>query len=98
VGDSIGRWEGSTLVVDTVGFNGYAELDARGQPTSAKLHTLERFTPSADGSIDIDTTIEDPEYYTQPPPSSVPGTRLQKSPSIRYTSRSVSLAWVEYQP
>ncbi len=67
VGDSIGRWEGATLVVDTMGFNGYAELDARGQPTSAKLHTIERFTPSADGtSIDIDTTIEDPEYYTQP--------------------------------
>jgi hypothetical protein len=67
VGDSIGRWEGTALVVDTVGFNGYAELDARGQPTSAKLHTVERFTRSADGeSIDIDTTIEDPEYYTQP--------------------------------
>ena len=67
VGDSIGRWEGATLVVDTLGFNGYAELDARGQPTSAKLHTIERFTPSADGNaIDIDTTIEDPEYYTQP--------------------------------
>jgi hypothetical protein len=67
VGDSIGRWEGTTLVVDTVGFNGYAELDARGQPTSARLHTVERFTPSADGnSIDIETTIEDPEYYTQP--------------------------------
>jgi hypothetical protein len=67
VGDSIGRWEGNTLVVDTVGFNGYAELDARGQPTSAKLHTVERFTRSADGdSIDIETTIEDPEYYTQP--------------------------------
>jgi len=67
VGDSVGRWEGSTLVVDTLGFNGYAELDARGQPTSPRLHTVERFTPSADGSsIDIETTIEDPEYYTQP--------------------------------
>jgi len=67
VGDSIGRWEGNTLVVDTLGFNGYAELDARGQPTSPQLHTVERFTPSADGSsIDIETTIEDPEYYTQP--------------------------------
>jgi hypothetical protein len=67
VGDSVGRWEGNTLVVDTIGFNGYAELDARGQPTSAKLHTVERFTPSADGSsIDIETTIEDPEYYTRP--------------------------------
>ena len=67
VGDSVGRWEGNTLVVDTLGYNGHAELDARGQPTSAKLHTIERFTPSADGSgIDIETTIEDPEYYTQP--------------------------------
>ena len=67
VGDSVGRWEGNTLVVDTVGFNGYAELDARGQPTSPRLHTTERFSPSADGgNIDIETTIDDPEYYTQP--------------------------------
>lgn len=67
VGDSVGRWEGSTLVVDSVGFNGYAELDARGQPTSSQLHTIERFTPSADGNgIDIEVTIEDPPYYTQP--------------------------------
>jgi hypothetical protein len=69
VGDSIGHWEGNTLVVDTLGFNGYAELDARGQPTSAKLHTVERFTLAADGeSIDIETTIEDPEFYTRPFP------------------------------
>ena len=67
VGDSVGHWEGNTLVVDTLGFNGYAELDARGQPTSPRLHTVERLTPSADGgSIDIETTVEDPEYYTQP--------------------------------
>ena len=33
---------GTTLVVDTLGFNGYAELDARGQPTSPRLHTVER--------------------------------------------------------
>jgi len=67
VGDSVGHWEGNTLVVDTLGFNGYAELDARGQPTSPRLHTVERFTPSADGgSIDIETRIEDPEYYTKP--------------------------------
>ena len=67
VGDSIGRWEGDTLVVDTIGFNGYAELDARGQPTSPKLHTVERYTVSADGtSIDIEVTITDPEYYERP--------------------------------
>jgi hypothetical protein len=67
MGDSVGHWEGSTLVVDTVGFNGLAEIDARGQPTSPKLHTVERFTLAADGSsIAIETTIEDPEYYSAP--------------------------------
>lgn len=67
VGDSIGRWEGNTLVIDTVGFNGYAELDSRGQPTSAALHTVERLTPAADGSgIEIEVTITDPEYYERP--------------------------------
>jgi hypothetical protein len=67
LGDSIGRWEGNTLVIDTTGFNGYAELDARGQPTSEKLHTVERLTLSDDGSsIDIEVTITDPEYYDAP--------------------------------
>ena len=67
VGDSIGHWEGGTLVIDTVGFNGYAELDARGQPTSPALHTVERLTPSADGSsIEIEVTITDPQYYDAP--------------------------------
>jgi hypothetical protein len=69
VGDSVGHWDGNTLVVDTLGYNGLAELDARGQPTSPKLHTIERITPSADGSsIDIETTVDDPEYYTRPFP------------------------------
>jgi hypothetical protein len=67
VGDSVGRWEGNTLVVDTLGFNGYAELDARGQPTSPRLHTVERMTRSADGSsLDMEVTITDPEYYERP--------------------------------
>ena len=66
VGHSIGRWEGDTLVVDTIGYNGYAELGAGGQPTSPQLHTVERFVPAADGSYDIEVTITDPEYYTEP--------------------------------
>jgi hypothetical protein len=67
VGDSVGHWEGDTLVIDTVGYNGYAELDARGQPTSSALHTVERLTPAADGSgIEIEVTITDPEFYDAP--------------------------------
>ncbi|MEP7312271.1 MAG: hypothetical protein ABI859_06790 [Pseudomonadota bacterium] len=65
VGHSVGRWEGDTLVVDSIGFNGYAELGAGGQPTSPRLHTVERFTPAADGSYDIEVTITDPEYYSE---------------------------------
>ena len=67
VGDSVGHWEGNALVIETIGFNGYAELDSRGQPTSPALHTVERLTPAADGSgIDIEVTITDPEYYDAP--------------------------------
>jgi hypothetical protein len=67
VGDSVGHWEGDTLVIDTIGFNGYSELDARGQPTSPALHTVERLTPAVDGSgIEIEVTITDPEYYEAP--------------------------------
>ena len=66
VGDSTGRWEGDTLVVDSIGFNGYGELGAGGQPTSTQLHTVERFTPAADGSIAIEVTVTDPEFYTEP--------------------------------
>jgi hypothetical protein len=66
-GDSVGQWKDGSLIVDSTGFNGFAELDARGQPTSARLHTVERFTLSPDGnSIDIEVTITDPEYYERP--------------------------------
>nr|MBO2514247.1 hypothetical protein [Gammaproteobacteria bacterium] len=67
VGHSVGRWEGDTLVVESIGFNGYGELDAHGKPTSTRLRTVERFTKSADGErLDIEITIDDPEYYTEP--------------------------------
>ena len=67
LGDSIGHWEGDTLVVDTVGYNGGFELDAFALPTSAKLHTIERLTKSADGKrVDVQVTIIDPEHYTRP--------------------------------
>lgn len=67
VGDSVGRWEGNTLVVDTIGFNGNFELDASGLPTSPQLHTVERITKSADGKrVAIQVTLTDPKYYSAP--------------------------------
>jgi len=67
VGHSVGRWEGNTLVIDTIGFNGNFELDAMAQPTSTQLHTVERLTKSADGKrIAIEVTIADPVHYSEP--------------------------------
>jgi hypothetical protein len=66
-GDSVGRWEGNTLVVDTIGLNGLGELDISGAPTSRHAHMIERYTKSSDGrSIRLLITIEDPEYLLQP--------------------------------
>ena len=67
LGDSIGHWEGDTLVIDTIGYNGDFELDAYALPTSRKLHTIERLTKSADGKrVDLQVTIDDPENYSRP--------------------------------
>ena len=67
LGDSVGHWEDDTLVIDTIGFNGKFQLDAYGLPTGEKLHTVERLTKSADGKkVTIQTTFEDPEYYSAP--------------------------------
>src|SRR5262245_32795406 len=43
-GHSIGRWEGDTLVIDTVGYNDKFWFDSRGTPHTEKLHTIERFS------------------------------------------------------
>ena len=65
-GHSIGRWEGASLVVDTVGFNERAILFA-GVPRTPRTHIVERFTVSADGQTLTDSmTIDDPEVLTAP--------------------------------
>ncbi len=65
-GDSIGHWEGETLVIDTVGFNDKFWFDYLGHPHTEKLHTVERYTRTDLGTIDIEVTIDDPGAYTKP--------------------------------
>jgi hypothetical protein len=65
-GHSIGWWEGDTLVIDTVGFNGMAWLDGRGRPATEKLHTVERWTRLDLGRLENKVTIDDPGAYTKP--------------------------------
>jgi hypothetical protein len=71
-GDSIGHWEGDTLVVDTVGLGfgdgrgNQAWLDAVGHPRTNKLHVIERFTRPEYARIVVEITIDDPGAYTRP--------------------------------
>ena len=65
-GDSVGRWEGDTLVVDTVNFNGKTKLDTVGHPHSDQLHVVQRFTRTDLGYIAHEITIDDPKTYTKP--------------------------------
>ena len=65
-GHSIGKWDGDTLVVDTVGFNERRWLFNYGTPISSQLHITERFARPDLGHLSIETTIEDPGVYPQP--------------------------------
>ena len=62
LGDSIGRWEGDTLVVDTTNF--HPESSMRGG--SENLHVVERFTPQVGGDVLYNFTVEDPTVWTAP--------------------------------
>jgi hypothetical protein len=65
LGDSIGRWEGETLVVDSVGFNDKTWLDDAGHPHTEKLHVIERYTRTDPSTMKYDVVIDDPGAYTR---------------------------------
>jgi hypothetical protein len=65
-GDSIGHYEGDTLVVDTIGFNDKTVL-TNGIPHTAQLHVLERFRLIQDGTqLQVEFTIDDPGTFNAP--------------------------------
>jgi len=66
MGYSVGRWEGDTLVVETIGQNGKTWLDMRGLPATEQIKVTERYSRPNIGRINIDVTIEDPKAYTKP--------------------------------
>jgi hypothetical protein len=66
LGYSVGRWDGDTLQVDTVGFNDKSWLDGLGHPHSEALHVTERFRRRDFGHMDVQVTIDDPKVYSKP--------------------------------
>jgi hypothetical protein len=65
-GHSVGKWEGDTLVVDTVGMNDKTWLDHAGLPHSDALHVVERIRHMDHDTLVDDFTIDDPKAYTKP--------------------------------
>jgi len=65
-GDSVGHWEGDTLVIDTANFNGKTWLDEGGEIVSYAEHLVERFTPADPDTLNYEATVTDPVVYTQP--------------------------------
>jgi hypothetical protein len=63
LGDSVGRWEGETLVIDTIGYNDKTEIS--GFHHTDALHTVERLTRTEDG-FNYEITIEDPNVFVAP--------------------------------
>ena len=63
MGHSIGRYDGDTLIVDTIGIKGNRWLDGQGHPHSEALHLVERIRRVDQKSLEYEVTIEDPQAY-----------------------------------
>ena len=66
MGHSIGKWEGDTLVIDSVGFNDKTWLNGQGLPHSDALHVIEKLRRPNLGTLEIEVTIDDPKAFTAP--------------------------------
>src|SRR5713101_6377953 len=65
MGNSIGWYEGDTLVVDTIGLNDKTWIDRGGLSHSDQLHVIERIRRPSSDALEINITIDDPKTYTK---------------------------------
>jgi hypothetical protein len=78
MGQSVGHWEGETLVIDVTGMNSKTWFDRAGDFHSDKLHVVERYTRTSLDVITYEATIEDPDVFTRPWKISMPLYRRQE--------------------
>jgi hypothetical protein len=65
-GEELGKWDGDTLVIDTIGFNGRTRLDTIGHPHSDQMHVVERLQVKDPDHLTYEVTVDDPKMYTKP--------------------------------
>jgi hypothetical protein len=63
MGHSIGRWQGNTLIIDTIGFNDRGWFDFGGTPQSRSTHLVEQLSKQANGDIRDAMTFTDPQLF-----------------------------------
>jgi hypothetical protein len=81
MGHSVGRWDGDTLVVDTIGVNDKTTIDGVGMPHTESMRVTERFRRAGD-KMEIVVTIDDPKTFTAPWTTKV---AYQFQPDMRLT-------------
>jgi hypothetical protein len=83
MGDSRGKWEGDTLVVDVRKLSERTWFDHAGNWHTENLHVVERYTPIDRDHIQYEATIEDPDVFTRPWKISFPLYRMiDKQPEV----------------
>jgi hypothetical protein len=66
MGEGVGHYEGDTLVIDVIGFNGKAWLDQAGHAQTTQAHIIERYTRTDSRTLKYEVTIDDPAAYSAP--------------------------------
>lgn len=84
-GESVGKWDGDTLVVDVIGLNDKSWLDAAGNPHSDGLHLIERYRLTDAQHLEYEVTIDDPKFYAKPWTSTMVFTRKADWELIEYS-------------
>ena len=98
LGDSRGRWEGDTLVVDVVHFNDMTWFDRAGNFHSDALHLVERYTLLDADHIQYDVRVEDPKVFTRPWDMSMVLYRRRERNVQLFDYECYAFDWERYYP
>jgi hypothetical protein len=82
MGNSVGHYEGDTLVIDTIGFNGKTWIDTAQHPSSEALHVIERFRHIDADHLSYEVTWDDSKTYTKPFKNTRTFTRMKPGSEI----------------
>jgi hypothetical protein len=88
MGDSVGKYEGDTLIIDTVGFNDKTWIDQLGHPHSDALHLVERIRRTDAETLEVEVSFDDPKAYTKPFSAKRTFTRSSSPPTEALCSAS----------